>query len=360
MAHSIIIFPNRVMLFVLCFLTKSLVLIQGQQQVPCTFFMGDSLSDNGNNNLLVTLAKSNYPPYGTDYPGGPTGRFTNGKTVPDFIAELLGFDKPIPAFATAVGSAILKGVNYASAAAGILDETGIAVGDRISLNRQLLNHKATIASLSLLLGPARLKDHLNKCLYAVNMGSNDYLNNYLLPQFYPSSKLYTPDQFSAFLIHQYSQQLKTLYEDGARKVAVFGLGPIGCVPPLLAMYPVNESGCVDFINEYVKLFNDRLKPLVEDLNTNLPAAKFTYINITSISLGIFSLPGITVSNYSCCEVGIALCEPYQVPCSRRNQYIFFDDYHPTQVVNQYTAARIYNALLPSDAYPFDIHQLARQ
>jgi hypothetical protein len=56
-----------------------------RQQVPCLFVFGDSLSDDGNNNNLVTLAKSNYPPYGIDFPKGPTGRFTNGRTIVDFI-----------------------------------------------------------------------------------------------------------------------------------------------------------------------------------------------------------------------------------------------------------------------------------
>ena len=39
-------------------------------------------------------------------------------------AELLGFDNSIPSFARARGDEILKGVNYASGAAGIRDESG--------------------------------------------------------------------------------------------------------------------------------------------------------------------------------------------------------------------------------------------
>lgn len=59
--------------------------VKGEQKVPCLFIMGDSLFDNGNNNNLLTAAKANYPPYGTDFPGGPTGRFTNGRNIADFI-----------------------------------------------------------------------------------------------------------------------------------------------------------------------------------------------------------------------------------------------------------------------------------
>jgi len=57
----------------------------GAQQVPCYFIFGDSLADSGNNNNLWSYAKANYPPYGIDYPSGPTGRFSNGKTTVDEI-----------------------------------------------------------------------------------------------------------------------------------------------------------------------------------------------------------------------------------------------------------------------------------
>ena len=63
-------------------------LVVGEPLVPCFFIFGDSLSDNGNNNDLVTLAKANYMPYGIDFPQGPTGRFSNGRNLADFIGLL--------------------------------------------------------------------------------------------------------------------------------------------------------------------------------------------------------------------------------------------------------------------------------
>jgi len=59
--------------------------VHGESQVPCLFIFGDSLSDNGNNNNLPTTTKTNYRPYGVDFPLGPTGRFTNGQTSIDLI-----------------------------------------------------------------------------------------------------------------------------------------------------------------------------------------------------------------------------------------------------------------------------------
>lgn len=60
-------------------------IVNADPQVPCYFIFGDSLVDNGNNNRLQSLAKANYLPYGIDFNGGPTGRFSNGLTTVDVI-----------------------------------------------------------------------------------------------------------------------------------------------------------------------------------------------------------------------------------------------------------------------------------
>ncbi|XP_073137700.1 GDSL esterase/lipase At1g29670-like [Henckelia pumila] len=353
-------------IIIICFFMQSRVYtsLLSQQQVSCLFFFGASLTDNGNNNILSTLLKANYLPYGIDFPAGPTGRFSNGQNIPDFIAKLLGFSKPIPPFATATGSDIVKGVNYASAGAGILNETGKALGDNISMNKQLSNHQITISRLATLLGPSQVQAYLNTCVYTVEMASNDYVNNYIQPQNYPSTASFTPDQFAAFLIQQFTTQLQhvqALYTSGARKVAIYGLAQLGCIPQVLTMFPANASGCVDFVNDYVQLFNNRLKPLVDNLNANLAGAIFTYINISSISSINPSNLGITILNSPCCVVSsVGVCVPNRAPCIDPDLHIFFDNYHTTEIVNAIIAYRSYKSLLPNDAYPYDIKHLAQQ
>lgn len=75
-------------IFVVLFVLKLPILVSGVQQVPCYFVFGDSGVDNGNNNQLKTQAKSNYLPYGIDFPEGPTGRFTNGRNHADILGLL--------------------------------------------------------------------------------------------------------------------------------------------------------------------------------------------------------------------------------------------------------------------------------
>lgn len=77
-------------LWFICFAIFLVILwggVNGDPQVPCYFVFGDSLVDNGNNNNIASLARANYLPYGIDFPAGPTGRFSNGKTTVDVIGK---------------------------------------------------------------------------------------------------------------------------------------------------------------------------------------------------------------------------------------------------------------------------------
>ncbi|KAL1560379.1 GDSL esterase/lipase-like isoform X1 [Salvia divinorum] len=300
--------------------------VHGKKLVPCYFVFGDSLVDNGNNNDRNTVANANFLPYGIDYPDGPTGRFTNGRNVADFIAEALGFADHIPSFATAKGGdAVVNGTNYASGSAGILSGTGKEFGDVISLDDQLQNHQTTIARCNSMLGSAHAaKSHLGQCLYYVGMGSNDYATYTMNPD-RPS-----PDQYASLLIDNYSRQLRELYGYGARKVAVFGLGTIGCVPAAHYMYGM----------------------------LYLVGAKFTYIDTFGIAASKIS--SFKYPNLECCTVTVGgTCVPQGVACPDRAYFAYFDGYHPTEAAAAVLAKRAFAARSPSDAYPFDIQHLVQ-
>ncbi|ESW19958.1 hypothetical protein PHAVU_006G169100 [Phaseolus vulgaris] len=337
------------------------------QQVPCYFIFGDSLVDNGNNNRLNSLAKANYLPYGIDFSGGPTGRFSNGKTTVDVVAELLGFNGYISPYATARGRDILRGVNYASAAAGIRDETGQQLGGRISFSGQVQNYQRTVSQIVNLLGDENTAaNYLSKCIYSIGLGSNDYLNNYFMPLVYSSSRRYTPQQYADLLIQAYTQQLRILYNNGARKMALFGVGQIGCSPNALAQNSPDGRTCVARINSANQLFNNGLRSLVDQFNNQFPDARVIYVNVYGIFQDIINNPasfGFRVTNAGCCGVGRnngqITCLPLQPPCRNRREYLFWDAFHPTESANTVIGRRAYNAQSASDAYPIDINRLAQ-
>lgn len=83
---------------VICFLFLTLPIIQSQAlvpdrtaaRVPAVYAFGDSIIDAGNNNMLLTTAKCNFPPYGRDFIGHrATGRFSNGKVPTDLIGKTI-------------------------------------------------------------------------------------------------------------------------------------------------------------------------------------------------------------------------------------------------------------------------------
>ncbi|KAI3796733.1 hypothetical protein L1987_39414 [Smallanthus sonchifolius] len=148
----------------------------------------------------------------------------------------------------------------------------------------------------------------------------------------------------------------TLYRLGARKIAVFGLGFIGCAPAEIAMFGTNGD-CVESINSATQLFNDRLKPLIDDLNNAFSDARFTFINISSISA---PQEGVVLSNVPCCPIrSDGQCIPNSIPCPDRNLRVWYDGFHPTEVANRALASRSYIALSPMDASPYDISRLAQ-
>lgn len=57
------------------------------KQFPAMYVFGDSLVDSGNNNYLPIQSNAKFPPYGIDFGGKPTGRYTNGKTVVDYLGQ---------------------------------------------------------------------------------------------------------------------------------------------------------------------------------------------------------------------------------------------------------------------------------
>ncbi|CAL5333579.1 unnamed protein product [Camellia sinensis] len=175
------------------------------------FVFGSSLVDNGNNNYLQeSMAKADYLPYGIDFPLGPSGRFTNGKNVIDLLGDQLNLPSYIPPFTnpTTKGSRIIHGVNYASGASGILDDTGSLAGQVISLNQQIKNFEGvTLPDLERQLG-CKSSESLPSYLIVVGTGGNDYTFNYFMRKSSINNNNVSLEAFTVNLITTLSAQLK--------------------------------------------------------------------------------------------------------------------------------------------------------
>ncbi|EEF29068.1 zinc finger protein, putative [Ricinus communis] len=330
------------------------------------FVFGSSLVDNGNNNFLPnSLAKANYLPYGIDFPYGPSGRFTNGKNVIDLLCEKLGLPF-VPAFAdpSTRGSKIIHGVNYASGASGILDDTGSLAGEVISLNQQIKNfEEVTLPELEGEVGK-RSGELLKNYLFVVGTGGNDYSLNYFLN---PSNANVSLELFTANLTNSLSGQLEKLYKLGGRKFVLMSVNPIGCYPVAKPNRPTH-NGCIQALNRAAHLFNAHLKSLVVSVKPLMPASDFVFVNSYKIIRDLIRNPvskGFKDASNACCEVASiseggngSLCKKDGRACEDRNGHVFFDGLHPTEAVNVLIATKAFDSNLKTEAYPINIKQLA--
>ncbi|CAM8913359.1 unnamed protein product [Rhodiola kirilowii] len=349
--------------FLLLLLTTSLLLVAAtttKPSAPALYVFGDSLFDSGNNNLLPTLARANYLPYGVDFVKGPTGRFSNGRTVADFIAEYLGLPYAPPYLSGSAAN--VAGINYASGSCGILPETGNILGKCLNLNEQISLFGSTVTKkLSRQLnGTDALISHLSKSIFIVSIGSNDYINNYLQPQFYNTSNRYPPREFAQLLVNSLKERLHRLYDIGARKVIMFEIGPIGCIPSLTRTHK-HDGQCVEEFNKLVIYFNDLLPTMLNNLTSTLPGSMFVDGHAHWIGYDAVTNPkkyGLVDSVNPCCKAwfnGTAGCIPLSSPCRNVDQHYFWDAYHLTQSVYSVIATRCFNGT--DVCSPMNIEQL---
>ncbi|KAL6968094.1 hypothetical protein U1Q18_033897 [Sarracenia purpurea var. burkii] len=304
---------------------------------------GDSLVDNGNNNYLATEARADSPPYGIDYPTHrPTGRFSNGLNIPDIISEHLGAESTLPYLDPQLnGRKLLVGANFASAGIGVLNDTGVQFANIIRIFQQLEFFQRYQERVSTLIGPVETQRLVNRALYLIVLGGNDFVNNYFFTPVTPRRLQFSLPAFSRYVISEYRKILLRLYELGARRVMVTGTGPLGCVPAELATRSTNGE-CAAEPQQAAALFNPALVQMLQGLNRQLGSDVFIAVNAMDMHSDFIRDPqafGFVSSKIACCGQGpyngVGLCNPTSNLCPNRDTYAFWDPFHPTEKANRY-------------------------
>ncbi|GLJ25259.1 hypothetical protein SUGI_0483530 [Cryptomeria japonica] len=314
--------------------------------VPALIIFGDSTVDPGNNNNILTVIKSNFPPYGRDfYDKKPTGRFSNGKIVTDYIASDLNIKDLLPAYLdpTTRNQDLITGVSFASAGTGY-DNLTATILSVIPLWQQVEYFKVYQKKLRGLVGEENATHILSEAIYGISMGSNDWVNNYFVNPI--RMEQYTVQQYQNFLIEIASNFIQEIYSLGARRIACIGIPPLGCLPSERTLRGgLYQHGCIDEFNEASQGFNQKLISLVENMKKELVGVKIAYGDIYSILLDIIQHPhiyGFDEVGDGCCGTGlieVAILCNIRTPftCINASEYVFWDSFHPTQNVNKIIA-----------------------
>ncbi|KAK4859211.1 hypothetical protein QYF36_001479 [Acer negundo] len=290
---SFTMFWFYVSVFLFCYCAEAARELAGNNEFPAVIFFGDSIVDPGNNNnRLFALAKSNFPPYGRDFIGGvATGRFSNGKIPSDFIVEKLGIKELLPAYLdpNLRPEDLLTGVSFASGGCGYDPLTSELVS-AISFEDQLKMFQEYIEKLKEIAGEESTSTILTKGLFGVVGSSNDIANVYF--DTHIRQLQYNIFNYTDFLVGSASTFLQKLYGLGARKIAVFGAPPLGCLPASITFAGeiISREKCIEVYNQAAKLFSDKLSAEVDRLNINLADVKLVYIDIYDPLLDLIQNP----------------------------------------------------------------------
>ncbi|CAN6200472.1 unnamed protein product [Urochloa humidicola] len=380
---------TRVGLFTLVVTTISIQLaalaavasdVRPAAKVPAMYVFGDSTMDVGNNNYLPgDFPRANQPYYGVDFPGGarPTGRWSNGYNIADFIAKAVGFKRSPPAYLSLITRnssrrrLILKGlggVSYASAGAGILDST--FAGKYIPLSKQVRYFAATKREMVATLGACAAMELLSESLFLISIGSNDIAVFAAAQQQSPQTNT-SADAVAAYyssLVSNYSAAIKGLYGMGARKFVIVNAGLIGCTPSARVQSPAGS--CSGGANALAAGFNDALRSLMASLAHRLPPGlAYSIGDLYGVMRAAVADPrpaGLSNVDSACCGGGRlgaqsgGGCRPNSTLCADRRRYLFWDSSgHPTQRAAQLVASAFYDG--PAQfAAPLNLKQLVRR
>ncbi|KAK0606935.1 hypothetical protein LWI29_006586 [Acer saccharum] len=257
-----------------------LVDICSGKNFPAVFTFGDSLADVGNNYYIETTAKPTLPngiDFGTAHILEVSISISEAESFlfSDFVQaeQELGFGHFSPPYLSpmATGDIILKGVNYASAGSGILNDTGKSNGDHIGLEAQITNFGKTKQDIMIRIGKTAATSLLRDSLYIIAIVTNDIVRD-LGAILINSSR----DAYFDMLISTFRSQLIRLYYLGARKIVVTNCACIGNIPAGRAVL-FNEF--IFPLNQVARYYNSRLKKLLTELTTSLPGSMYVYSDV---------------------------------------------------------------------------------
>ncbi|THF98685.1 hypothetical protein TEA_026774 [Camellia sinensis var. sinensis] len=310
--------------------------------VKAILVFGDSTVDPGNNNHIGTIFKSNFLPYGRDFPNQvPTGRFCNGRLATDFIARYVGVKEYLPPYLDSTLSIdeLLGGVSFASAGSGF-DPLTPLISNVISLPKQLEYFKEYQARLEMVIGKKRTKNLINNALYLVSAGTNDFVMNYFAMPI--RRKSYSLPSYMELLLQQVQQFVQGLMDQGARRIGVVGLPPMGCLPMVITLNSDNailQRGCVDYFSSVSKQHNMLLQLNLKTIQIGLEelGGRIVYLDVHGpLSDMIVQGPKFDFDEVSsgCCGTGLLeasfLCNSKSYICSDASKYVFWDSIHPTE------------------------------
>ncbi|CAM9000751.1 unnamed protein product [Rhodiola kirilowii] len=354
----------RVLIVVCHFLMADVASSSPQHTYQAIFNFGDSLSDTGN--LILTDAIS-FPvaaklPYGKTFFRQPTGRFSDGRLIVDFIAEAFGLPYLQPFLALSETQSVPYGVNFAVAGATALDHDffamknlGLPLTTNCSLSVQI-NWFRKLKS-SLCATKQDCVEYYKKSLFLVGeIGGNDY--NY---PFFSGVSFKEVHALMPLVVKAIMNATITLIREGAVELMVPGNLPIGCSAAYLTLFQspnkadYDTNGCLKLYNNFANHHNKLLQSALRKLRQKYPHVRIIYADYYHAAMPFFHKPGHFGFNNgalsACCGAGgpynfnfLARCgQTGSSVCKDPSTYANWDGLHLTEAAYRLIALGLINS-----------------
>jgi outer membrane lipase/esterase len=275
------------------------------------FVFGDSLSDNGNLYAITNHTAPPFPPYGETFDGtGPFyGRFTDGQNWVDYfhdVAQFSGVDIATPT--AAYDTHNTNGTNFAVG--------GSTSGDVNVVSKGLPSFPDQISKYVMIFGGKNVADDLS----VIWIGANDF------------SAGIDPAQ----TVTNIRDGITTLSQAGARTFAVINIPDLALTPHIKALGGATIFAARQFVFTTNVLLDVEL----------LRVAFLRRISIQLVDINRFFVPLVCQPNKFGFTNSItpALVALAANPHINPNDYVFWDDFHPTTNAHYFAAKFICEAL----------------
>jgi phospholipase/lecithinase/hemolysin len=271
---------------------------------------GDSLSDIGNISQATPFLIQPKTP-------GPyywNGRFSNGPIYADTLATGLG----LPALTNSAAGGSDYAYGGALTTGSSFPENLVIKDVDDQVNQYTSSHNGTANSL-----------------YVVFAGANDLIDG--------QTNMSVP-------VGSLQTSLEKLYADGGRQFLVINLPPLGYTP----RYNGSES-TITTANSRAQQFNEALAAMVAGFKTNHSPINVSQLDVYSLVLDaranpvLYGLTNVTQPAAPGLSPGDTSYDTSQL-APNPNEYLFWDDLHPTTAVHQVLGHRALDLFYPAGDY----------
>ncbi|XP_006651412.3 GDSL esterase/lipase At1g31550-like [Oryza brachyantha] len=317
------------------------------------FSFGDSITDTGNQVSFFPTAPAASPPYGETFFGHPTGRYSDGRLVVDFLAEALRLPYLTAFLRGKTAEDFRRGANFAVSASTALGQEffrarglDLTIIPPFSLDVQLEWFKGVLHSLASTNHQQESKDIMARSLFLMGeIGINDYNHHFFQNRSFTAEiKPLVP-----MVIAKIANATKVLIDLGAKTMLVPGIPPMGCIPRFLNLFPsknpndYDKLGCLKWLNNFSQYHNHALNQMLHGIHRDTKVT-LIYLDYYEAMLKIIRSPqhnGFTKKSAltACCGVG----GPYNAGslvcngnatasnlCPDPSRYISWDGLHLTE------------------------------